>query len=73
METTTHLKRSMVADIPLQDMDVRPPRPLLGYLRLSSRLVPNEADDSIVGVAGQLVQEPPLLSMDISSVSVYIT
>jgi hypothetical protein len=58
--TITYLKRIIVADIPLHDMYVRPSRPLLRYPNLGGRLVPNEADDSITGVAGQLAQELPL-------------
>lgn len=66
MERITHLKRIMVTGIPLHDMNVRPSRPLLRYLSLSGRLVPNEANDSIVGVASQLVQELPLYLISVS-------
>jgi hypothetical protein len=73
MEMITHLKRIVVTDIPLHDMNVRPSRPLLRYFSLSGRLVPNEADDSIIGIAGQLVQELPLYLISVSIYRSYLT
>lgn len=57
---STHLKRAIVDDVALDDVDVLAVCQFFGDLLLGSGLVTDKTDDYVAGVLGQLSQEAKL-------------